>query len=418
MSKITKLIEKVHGKVHDLPQKNKKQYSKPKIYTGGVDVKKWNTLKKAEKEKALSKPWYVRWSFRNPATGYLVRQDNIKAGANYAKTKKERMAILEVYRDNLEQMLKEGYSPYEKSNQPGETMTAIDAIDYALDIKSNVMAANSYSRYLSRINEFKSYLKQNGFKERFIGSVDRKVINAFLNTVLDRTSPRNRNNTRTSLLGIFQVLEDNEIIQHNFISKIKPLKATPTRNKSFTDKELKKINRYLDDNNRNLKLFIQFVSYNFLRPIEVVRLRVKDIDLQSQSLTVQAKNQKIKKKIIPDILIDQIPSISDSDPDDLLFTQYNGPGKWDATEENRRSNMGKQFAVVKNELRFGKEYGIYSFRHTYTGKLYKELRKKLSPFETKSKMMLITGHTTMTALEKYLRDIDAELPDDYSEYLK
>jgi hypothetical protein len=32
--------------------------------------------------------------------------------------------------------------------------------------------------------------------------------------------------------------------------------------------------------------------------------------------------------------------------------------------------------------------------------------------------MPITGHSTMIALEKYLRDIDAELPEDYSEFLK
>ena len=32
--------------------------------------------------------------------------------------------------------------------------------------------------------------------------------------------------------------------------------------------------------------------------------------------------------------------------------------------------------------------------------------------------MLITGHATITALRKYLRDIDAELPADYSEMLK
>ena len=41
-----------------------------------------------------------------------------------------------------------------------------------------------------------------------------------------------------------------------------------------------------------------------------------------------------------------------------------------------------------------------------------------SPFEAKSKLMLITGHTSMSALEKYLRDIDAELPPDFSEMLK
>ena len=41
----------------------------------------------------------------------------------------------------------------------------------------------------------------------------------------------------------------------------------------------------------------------------------------------------------------------------------------------------------------------------------------LSDFAAKSVLMQITGHTTMKALEKYLRDIDAELPDDYSKLL-
>jgi hypothetical protein len=46
------------------------------------------------------------------------------------------------------------------------------------------------------------------------------------------------------------------------------------------------------------------------------------------------------------------------------------------------------------------------------------MRKTLSPFETKSKLMLITGHHTMVFLENYLRDIDAELPEDYSDLIK
>ena len=64
------------------------------------------------------------------------------------------------------------------------------------------------------------------------------------------------------------------------------------------------------------------------------------------------------------------------------------------------------------------DYGLYSFRHTFITKLYREICKTSSPFEAKSKLMLITGHSSMTALEKYLRDIDAELPADYSELLR
>ncbi|MBD0825456.1 site-specific integrase, partial [Aestuariibaculum marinum] len=51
-------------------------------------------------------------------------------------------------------------------------------------------------------------------------------------------------------------------------------------------------------------------------------------------------------------------------------------------------------------------------------KLYRALVKESSPNEAKSKLMQITGHNTMDALEKYLRDIDAELPKDFSELLK
>lgn len=46
------------------------------------------------------------------------------------------------------------------------------------------------------------------------------------------------------------------------------------------------------------------------------------------------------------------------------------------------------------------------------------MRNTLSPFETKSKLLHITGHNTMTALEQYLRDVDAELPKDYSNLLQ
>ena len=44
--------------------------------------------------------------------------------------------------------------------------------------------------------------------------------------------------------------------------------------------------------------------------------------------------------------------------------------------------------------------------------------KNGTAFEVKSKMQLITGHSTMTALEAYLRDIDAQLPEDYSNLIK
>ncbi|WP_241739565.1 DDE-type integrase/transposase/recombinase, partial [Aestuariibaculum marinum] len=86
--------------------------------------------------------------------------------------------------------------------------------------------------------------------------------------------------------------------------------------------------------------------------------------------------------------------------------------------EARRDYFSKRFkTVVKDHFGFNQDYGLYSFRHTYITKVYRALVKESSPFAAKSKLMQITGHTTMGALEKYLRDIDAELPEDYSQLL-
>ena len=61
--------------IHDTVYKNTnsllmtKNFSIPKIYTGGFDIKTWNQLNAVEKENALSKNWHLYYSFRDLKTG-------------------------------------------------------------------------------------------------------------------------------------------------------------------------------------------------------------------------------------------------------------------------------------------------------------------------------------------------------------
>jgi len=208
-----------------------------------------------------------------------------------------------------------------------------------------------------------------------VQQINRRIAIQYLNYVLEKTSARNRNNTRTDLSAIFQLLVDNFIIDFNFMREIKVLRAKPTRNKTYSKEQLQLLNWKLD-NDPILKLLVKFISYNFLRPIEVLRLKVGDINVEEKNLYVRAKNQPVKTKIIPEILLKDLPDLTKLDKDWFLFTPTQIGGEWNIEESNT------------------------------------------TPFATKSKLMLITGHTSMTALEKYLRDIDAQLPSDYSEYLE
>jgi len=254
MPKLIDILRNVHGNVHDFQKlKPKRKYSEPRIYTGGIDISRWSKLTKEEQKKALSKPWYVYYSYRNPKSGKLERQDNIKGGANHFRTKKERFEVLETYSRNLSRLLKQGYNPYDDSKDIDEIMSVEDAIQFGMDINKKTTAENSYIRFKSRINRFKNYLIENGYSRRFITSVDKKIVMKYLNHVLDTSSPRNRNNTRTDISTLFQILEDNDIIPLNFVSKINVLKAPPKRNKTYSKEKLELIYEHLSKQDSRFK---------------------------------------------------------------------------------------------------------------------------------------------------------------------
>ena len=453
MSSFFLLLQRVHDKVHDSAMKL--NYSEPKIYTGGVDINSWSKLSQKEKNLALSKSWYVYYSFRNPLTGKLERQTNIKAGANLYKDKKSRYHILTQLKESLLYILSKGFNPYEdnssleefieqllldkkndtkqkkefivnssyiKNENPKEQLpfySIQESFNLALKTKSKVLNPTSYQNFSGRINRFSKWLISEKIDlSKNISTISKKLVIQYLNTVLQATSSRNRNNTRTDISSLFQTLEDNEVIQDNFIKKINVLKSVPERNKTYTTTEQKNIFKYLKECDTILYLFVQFVSYNYLRPVEVCRLKIGDIDLVDKKIYLRAKNKPVKIKIIPDILIEQLPDISKLNKEDFLFTPDKIGGIWDTKENNKRDYFTKQFKKVKDHFGLGKDYGLYSFRHTFITKLYKEMAKTATPFEVKSKLKLITGHSTMDALELYLRDIDAVLPEDYSNLLK
>lgn len=456
MSAIFLLLQTVHENVHDFTMKL--NFSEPKIFTGGVPITQWSKLTKAEQNNALDKDWYIYYSFRDPKTNKLIRQPNIKAGANKFKTKNERLSILKTLQRNLQLLLEKGFSPYENNEEQisqlfkrgqetasktivkdGEKVIATtlqdnvanqlqlvatnhptisEAFELVLKIKKSILSKTSYPNFKSNITRFEKWLNENGFATKTIETVAKKDVIEYLNEVLEKTSPRTRNNTRVDLSSLFQTLEDNDIIKENFIKKINVLKSIPERNKTYTTTLQSDIYSYMEANDPTLLLFVKFISYNYLRPIEVCRLTIEDIDLVDRKLYVKAKNSPVKAKIIPEILINDLPDLSKMNKKDFVFTPDGIGGEWETGETDKRDYFSKRFKKVKDHFGLGKEYGLYSFRHTFITKLYNEFAKSMTPYEAKSKLMLITGHNTMDALNKYLRDIDAVLPEDYSKFLE
>lgn len=217
MALLSLFLKNVHENVHVLGIKS--SFSEPKIYTGCIDPKQWSKLSKKEQVEALKKDWYVYWSFRDPVTGKLKCQPNIKAGANRYSTKRERYAHLKTLLLSLQFLLEQGFSPYadnsqlaallsldnisEQQNAPvahdftssGKTeLLATNtysipqnvavpdpillgwALEEALSFKKNTLSPTSFSRFKSRVQQFLEWAHNNYGKQTTVSQLDKKLV--------------------------------------------------------------------------------------------------------------------------------------------------------------------------------------------------------------------------------------------------
>ena len=62
----------------------------------------------------------------------------------------------------------------------------------------------------------------------------------------------------------------------------------------------------MNDQDQDLLMFIYFEGFMFWRPIEIVRITVNDIDLESNVIRVQTKTKALKTKIIPNLILNDL----------------------------------------------------------------------------------------------------------------
>ncbi len=379
-------------------------------------------IPKIKGKATLTKDWYVYCYFTNPKTNKRDYKFMIKAGINRKKTLSERRRFAkDVQRALIYSIEVNGFSPFEDNNAADFEkieISVLKGLQIGFDNKKESWSIQTLTSAKSHLDRFIEFIKENKLQHLLISKINKRHITTFLNELIKKgNSPKTRNNYRATLSSIFTQLVNDDYLDRNIILNIQKLKAIPKKNIAFNKKQLKDIKKYLLKNDPYLYEYIQFVGYAFLRPIEVCRVKLKDIDIDGNFLRVHAKTGHQTVYII-DKLIDIIKKykIGTLDKNMLLFTKDNKPYHWTTKETDRRTYFGKRFSKLKKALDYGEEYSIYSFRHSFILDLYNSfINSGLTVLQAKHKLMSITRHQSLSGLENYLRGIGAILPKDYSD---
>ncbi|WP_195334110.1 tyrosine-type recombinase/integrase [Bacteroides salyersiae] len=340
-----------------------------------------NKLSFAEIEK-FRLPIYNRKGKEKYVYFYVLDPESVLAGTprlrrirkkfNHIHNKKDRDEAALRFRDEVSIKLKQGWNPLiQECGKRGFTLypTVLERYTTYLNklFKDDVIKKKTIDDYKCRLKHLKEYNEALPEKIIYVYQLNQSYIEGFLEHIyIDRnTTPRTRNNYLNWLSSFCSYLKSNGYISENPAEKITPLREKDKQRKPLSETDMKRLNEYLSEHDKDFLLACQIHYYTLIRPNELTFVQINDISVRDQTLFISkevSKNRKDAKVTIPTKVIKMMidRGIFSYPGDYYLFGTGFRPNK----ERSDSRIFREKWIKVREELGFPKSYQFYSLKDT------------------------------------------------------
>jgi len=338
---------------------------------------------------------YVHFLFLDPDTGKEVRQrklSGLKPGASIAVLKKEAKEMV----SDLIDLLSKGWNPISNTfnDLPITPLSSVkDCIEYWLrereaKVLNSAMKpkALKMNRYL--MDYFTKWLTDKKFLFRKANTFTRIDIDNFL----EKTSQErdwgkvSYNYYRISLGTFFNFLVTLKIVSENPVqlSAKKNTKRDSSRFKIYEENELRTVVDLLAKDERYFGLYVasKMVFLYNLRPVELTRIQVKDIDFLKMLLTLKPEKTKNNNEAIFKLNAEMFTLLDDlalnNPPDFYLFGHRCKP----SAQQVHEDYFGQKWRIFRTEYGISEHLKFYALKHSSNyydledGASYEEIRQR------------------------------------------
>jgi integrase len=326
------------------------------------------------------KKWYVSFQFLNKG---MWKKFKVYHNINRFHDKDEKEEFAQALAEGVNRLLKEGFNPFDidekfKEEEPKKIWTLGQGLNYFKQkLTDRGLRKRSIQSYQSVLRMLNKNLAAVLHKD--ISTINKTHIQAALSG--NDWGNTTYNNNITFVKAIFNYLIDAEILKENPAARIKPLPETITKHKYFDDKTWEKIKKKADP---QLLDFILFMYHTGTRPNEARQIKYEYI--KGDQMLIPASISKNRK--------DGYIPISK-----YIQDKYKGNGFIFGTSVNY---FNQKFQVVKKDLKLGKDYTLYSVKHTRALHLAKD---GASPYS----IMSLFRHHSLEVTMRYLRELGLQM---------
>ena len=312
------------------------------------------------------KSWYIDFFAYDPTIDRLKRKKYMLDRYN----KKERKLIATVLITNLTQKLIAGWNPY-INNDKARSYTTWEAVikrytDYIkVSEGKKMLKSKTATDYRSRLAVFLSYLEESKVSIKYVYQFNKTVVVDFLDYIVfdKERSAKTRNNYRTWLSTFATWLVDRQYISENYVEGIKMMKEQEKFRDNIKAEDLHKLKEYTRVARPSFYLACMMEYYTFIRPEELRHIKIGNISIKNQCITIPAevsKNGKEQTVALNDtilkVMIDQ--GVFNYASSDYLFGKDVRPGR----EQIAVNRFRQEWCRVSKALNFPDTYQFYSLK--------------------------------------------------------
>lgn len=312
------------------------------------------------------KHWYVDFYAYDPTIDGLRRKKYMLDGYKL----KERKHIATVLITNLTQQLTAGWNPF-VNNDKARSYTTWEAVvkrytDYLkVAEKKSMIKSKTATDYRSRLAVLLSYIDEAKTYIKYVHQFDRLLVIDFLDYIVfdKERSATTRNNYRTWLSTFATWLVDRQYITENFVESIKMMKETEKFRDSIKPEDLRRLKEYTKEKRPAFYLACLMEYYTFIRPEELRHIKIGDISIKEQCITIPAevaKNGKEQAVALNDTLLKVMieQGVFSHPSQDYLFGKHIRPG----SEQIAVNRFRQEWVRVRKALCFPDTYQFYSLK--------------------------------------------------------
>lgn len=244
----------------------------------------------------LLKSWFIYFEVYNLVTLQTIRKQ-FRGGINYFPTVKGRTRAAKTLANVWREKLKRGWSPFYNAAPQLNRMNINEALTFALGKCS--VSISTRRCYKTTVTFIKEASEELGMQYQPIIQVKRQHIKLLLEECKKKWTNSGFNKHAGYLSAVFEQLVDWQIIEYNPAKKIKTLPVAETRKYvPLTGPEKDRLREYLFIHHYRFFVYLMVLYHTGIRPKEILMLKIKDIDLSRQIITImpiiEAENSKTK----------------------------------------------------------------------------------------------------------------------------